>query len=177
MDAEEPSPAARSPNWLRFIYGRNPALTLVRILSLIFISIVVFKFVLLPIRVTGQSMFPTYRNGQIRFVNRLNYLWKAPQRGDIVAVEFQGKEVLLLKRIVGLPGEHFHVFNGELYINGQKLVEPYANGKVLSPNNKGLGSTREVINLGPTEYMVIGDNRPVSEGYIKDGKQIVGKVL
>lgn len=177
MDAEGSAPISRSPGWLRFIFGKRPGLTVARILFLIFVSLIVFKFVLLPIRVTGESMYPTYRNGQVRFVNRLAYTWRKPERGDVVAVEFRGKEVLLLKRIVGLPGERFHVFNGEVYINGEKLKEPYAHGKILSQTNKELGSTREAITLGPTEYMVIGDNRYISEGYFKDQKQIVGKVL
>jgi signal peptidase I len=177
MNAERSVIEKRSPSWLRFIFGRNPSVTLLRIVVLTAVSLLVFRFVLLPIRVTGESMFPNYKDGQIRFVNRLAYLKGSPQRGDVVALEFRGKQVLLLKRIIGLPGEKFHVFNGEVYINGEKLAEPYARGKILSPSGKGYGSTREPIALGPTEYMVIGDNRTKSEGFIKDTKQIVGKVL
>lgn len=177
MESEEALPASNTPAWMRFILGRSPAWTLVRVLLLVFVALVVFKFILLPIRVTGDSMFPTCRNGQIKFVNQLAYLKHPPQRGDIVAAEFEGRRVLLLKRIVGLPGETLQVYNGEVYINGKKLDEPYVNGKIPGPTNKGYGSTREPIPLGPTEYMVIGDNRPISEGYIKDEKQIVGKVL
>ena len=176
MELEGPPPSS-SASFGRFIFGKNPSVTLLRIAFLTVASLIVFKFVLLPIRVTGDSMLPTYRDGQIRFVNRLSYWRQVPKRGDIVAVEFQGKRVLLLKRIVGLPGERFHVFNGELYVNGEKLVEPYALGRIPSPNGKGYGSTREAINLGPTEYMVIGDNRVISEGFVKDTRQIVGKVL
>ena len=61
--------------------------------------------------------------------------------------------------------------------NNEKLDEPYAHGKIPSPTGKGFGSTREPIQLGPAEYMVIGDNRLVSEGFIKDRRHIVGKVL
>ena len=165
------------PRYRRFVVGRNPTATLLRILVLAAATLILFKFVLLPIRVTGHSMLPTYKDGQIRFVNRLSYVRQEPRRGDVVAVEFRGKQVLLLKRIVGMPGEKFHVFNGEVYINGEKLDEPYAYGRIPSPTGKGLGSTREAIQLGPTEYMVIGDNRPDSEGFIKDARQIIGKVL
>jgi signal peptidase I len=177
MDMEGVSPTTyRSPAWMRLIIGRSPGWTIVRILFLILISIVVFKFILLPIRVTGSSMLPTCRNGQIKFVNQLAYLRRQPERGDIVAVEFEGRRVLLLKRIVGLPGETFQVREGEVYIDGKRLEEAYTQGKILAPDNKGYGST-DPIPLGKTEYMVIGDNRPISEGYIKDEKQIIGKVL
>ncbi len=163
------------PRFTRFVFGKNPSITLLRIVVLTIMTLTVFKFILLPIRVTGESMYPTYKDGQVRFVNRLTYMHEEPKRGDVVAVEFRGQQILLLKRIIGLPNERFDVFNGEVFIDGKKLTELYANGKILS--GTGLGSTTQSINLGPTEYMVIGDNRPVSEGYVKDRKQIVGKVL
>jgi len=177
MDVEGSSPQSRAPNWLRFIIGRNPSVTLLRIVILTVVSLIVFKFILLPIRVTGDSMFPTFKDGQIRLVNRLSYRRHSPQRGDVVAVEFQGQRVLLLKRIVGLPGERFHVFKGEVFINDEKLVEPYAHGKIPKPVGKGLAETVEPVVLGPTEYVVIGDNRIISEGYFKDARQLIGKVL
>jgi len=161
---------------MRLIVGRSPRWTTVRVLFLIFVSLIVFKFVLLPIRVTGDSMYPTCRNGQIKLVNQLAYFRQKPERGDIVAVEFEGRRVLLLKRIIGLPGELFQVYEGEVYIDNKKLSEPYTRGKIPGPDNRSLGNM-DPIRLGKTEYMVIGDNRSISEGYLKDEKQIVGKLL
>src|SRR4051812_42062179 len=103
METEGSIPRAPVRGWQRFIFGSNPGWTLVRILFFLVVSLVIFKFVLLPIRVTGESMFPTCVNGQIKFVNRLAYRRHRPERGDIVAVEFQGRRVLLLKRVIGLP--------------------------------------------------------------------------
>lgn len=121
-------------------------------------------------------MLPTYRNGQIKFVNKLSYKSKDPKRGDVVAVEYAGKEVLLLKRVIAVPGETFQVRAGEVYINGEPLVEPYTVGKIPSTNGKGVGHT-EPIPLGPDEYMILGDNRDLSEGYFNKRRQIIGKVL
>jgi signal peptidase I len=174
MQTEAAPEQVHTPFWLRFIFGRNPSWTLVRILFVVFVTLIVFKFILLPIRVTGESMFPNYQNGQVRFVNRLAFKKHPPRRGDVVAVEFEGREVLLLKRIIGLPGETFQVRDGDVFINGRPLDEPYANGKISVTNR--LGST-DPIPLGPDEYMVIGDNRSISEGYIKKQSEIVGKVL
>jgi len=175
METPESATPASSPSWLRFIFGKKPAWTIVRILFVVFASIVLFKFVLIPIRVTGSSMEPTFKNGQIKFVNKLAYLRGSPARGDIIAAEFDGPQILLLKRIVGLPGESFRVISGEIYINGEKLPEPYADGKIPASNGK-LG-TSAPIPLGEDEYMVIGDNRKNSEGYIKRGSELLGKVL
>src|SRR5688500_13192527 len=165
----------RPPWYQRFIFGRNPAWTTVRILFVVFLTLVVFKFVLVPIRVTGESMIPTFKNGQIKFANKLAYWSSEPERGDVVAVEFMGKDILLLKRIIALPGETVSVHDGEIYVNGKKLAEPYTSGRIPAPSGKGHGSMLPV-KLGPTEYIILGDNRKISEGYIKYRREIVGKV-
>lgn len=173
---ENEVPRRQPPLIMRLIFGRNPTWTVVRILLVVFVTLVLFKYMLLPIRVTGQSMHPTYKNGQVKFVNKLAYMKRDPERGDVVAVEFAGKEILLLKRIIALPGETFRVHNGECYVNGEKLVEPYANGKIPAPTGKGYGSM-EPVTLGADEYVVLGDNRNISEGYFKYRREILGKVL
>lgn len=166
------APARRSPWYLRFIFGRNPVWTVVRILFVTFIALVLFKYVLVPIRVTGQSMYPTYKHGQIKFVNKLAYNRRDPQRGDVVAVRFAGDDILLLKRIIALPGETVSVYNGEVYVNKKKLEEPYAHGRIPA----GYGSM-DPEKLGPDEYIILGDNRKISEGYVKYRRDIIGKVL
>lgn len=162
---------------LRFVFGRNPAWTIARILFVVLVTVVLFKFVLVPIRVTGDSMFPTYRNGQIKFVNKLAYMNKDPQRGDVVAVKYAGPQVLLLKRVIAVPGETLEVREGEVWINGEPLVEPYTKGKIPGESGKGLGNTTKPIPLGPDEYMILGDNRSLSEGYFYNRNEIIGKVL
>src|SRR5688572_15664584 len=125
METESAPERVHTPYWPRFIFGRNPAWTLVRILFVVFVSLFLFKYVLIPIRVTGDSMLPNYRSGQIKFVNRLAFFRTAPQRNEVVAVEFKrGNDLLLLKRVIGLPGETFQVREGEVFINGRKLNEP-----------------------------------------------------
>lgn len=176
MQMEAPGDQAQSSSLLRFVFGRNPTWTIARILFLLLVTIVLFKFVLVPIRVTGDSMFPTYRNGQVKFVNKLAYMKREPQRGDVVAVEYAGRQVLLLKRVIAVPGETFQVINGEVLVNGQPLDEPYTKGKIPAGSGKRLGFT-DPIPLGRDEFMILGDNRDLSEGYINKRHQIIGKVL
>ena len=176
MRTEAPGDQAQTPFLLRFIFGRNPLWTIVRILFVVLLALVLFKFILLPIRVTGDSMLPTFRDGQIKFVNKLAYKSKDPHRGDIVAVEFMGRQILLLKRVIAVPGETFQVKAGEVYINGELLEEPYTRGKIPPQEGKGLGYT-DPVPLGRDEYMILGDNRDLSEGYFYRRKHIIGKVL
>lgn len=164
----------QAPIWVRFILGKNPGWTLLRILLVVFVTLFVFKFILLPIRVTGHSMWPTFHNGEIKFVNRLAYLREKPKRGDIVAVEYAGEGAVLLKRVIALPGEVFQVVEGDVHINGQRIVEPYVFGKIPDQGKPG---TSKVVKLEPDQYLLWGDNRPDSDGFLKYENQIIGRLL
>ncbi len=116
----------RLPNWLRIVLiGRNPKVTLARIAVLIVSCFIIFKFILLVIRIEGISMLPTYQDGSIHCVNRVAYLWHKPQRGDVISIRLAGAHVMYMKRIIGLPGETIGFANGRVRINGQALDEPY----------------------------------------------------
>jgi signal peptidase I len=165
MDQAAPKPL---PWYIRVIAGKNPLLTLVRAVVWAALIVILFKFVLVGIRVRGESMEPTFHDGQIKFVNRLAYLRSAPKRGDVVAVRAPGLHAVFLKRVIGLPGEEVSIRRGAVYINGQKLDEPYAKGAT--------GFLRE-FTLEPHEYWVIGDNRAVSEQWRKFDYSIIGKLI
>ncbi len=159
------------------IFGRNPKRTLIRLVCLVTLSIVLFRFVLIPIRVSGLSMAPTYKDGKVSLVNHLAYRWKKPQRGDVVAFWYVPDRVVLLKRIVGLPGERVQILQGHVYVNGQMLEEPYArlqNKSLLGPSPP---PRTDPITLKPGEYYFIGDNRPISVYGMVRESLILGKVI
>jgi signal peptidase I len=166
------SPREPSWWWVAFI-GRRPKATLVRIVVLIAVCFITFKFILLPIRVEGISMQPTYHDRQLNCVNRLAYLHHEPQRGDVVSVRFAGTSVMLMKRIIGLPGESVSFHGGRAYINGQMLDEPY----VKNSCDWEFGP----ILCGPNQYYVVGDNRSMPYQMHMQGRadreRIIGKIL
>jgi signal peptidase I len=166
--------ASKQPAWwVRVLIGRNPKVTLVRMVISVLLLLVLDKFVFLPIRVMGISMQPTYTENRIDFVNRLAYLFHSPQRGDIVSIQLAGKHVMYCKRIVALPGETVAFHEGRLLINGQVLEEPYVKG----PCNW----EHEPEAVGPNEYYVVGDNRTMDFYDHEQGRaersRIVGKLL
>jgi signal peptidase I len=157
----------------RIVFGRNPRRTAVRVLVLASISFVTFRWVLIPMRAEGISMLPTYRSGSLNLVNRLAYLNQKPSRGDIVAIKLAGPHVLYVKRIIALPGERVSLTEGQVYVNGVPLVEPYV-------RNRSPWDVPEVT-LTPREYFVIGDNRGMRVtdhdfGRV-DASRIVGRIL
>jgi signal peptidase I len=186
MSAPDPNaslPSQRWPRWVRvLLIGRDWKFTLARLAVLVVISFVVFDFfwfVLLPIRIEGISMLPTYQNGSVNFVNRLAYVRHNPKRGDVVGIRLSDPGItrpslLYLKRIIGLPGETVAFVNGQVLINGQVLDEPYI-------KEKDCDWDLPPVTLGPNQYFVVGDNRSMPAEYHVFGKverdHIVGKAV
>ena len=162
------------PHWLRvLVIGRRPKATLVRIAVLVVACFVTFKFILLPIRIDGISMLPTYHTGQVNCINRLAYLRHEPQRGDIISVRLAGTSVMYMKRIIGLPGETVAFHDGHAFINGQLLDEPYVKQRC--------DWEKEPVVCGPNQYYVVGDNRSMPFDLHTKGRterdHIVGKLF
>jgi signal peptidase I len=160
--------------WLRrIVIGRNPKVTLLRVVALIITCTVLFHFALLPIRVDGVSMAPTYPNHGVHFVNLLAYKFHDPKRGDVVAIRYTGIHLMLMKRVVGLPGETIAFHQGRLFINDQPIDEPYVKRPCdwETPPEK----------IEADEYYVVGDNRSMPEGDHVKGRaardKIMGRVL
>jgi signal peptidase I len=171
-NAEGPAPR---PHWLQVVLiGRNPKRTLVRIVILTVVCLLVFnRYVLLPIFVEGGSMLPTYREHGVNFINRLAYLSHGPQRGDVVGIRYTGYHIMLLKRIIGLPGETVAFHRGRVFIDGKQLDEPYVKFSCdweLPPRT-----------LGTNEYYFVGDNRSMRAGEqtfgVGDRSRIMGRIL
>jgi len=169
-------------SWLRtIVIGRNPRRTAVRLVVIVGVILLLRSYVLLPIRVDGPSMLPSYRDSSVNVVNRLAYLFHEPRRGDVVAIRYSGvsrlsgKSIMLMKRVVGLPGETVEFVNGRLQINGRDVAEPYVKYSCswdFRPDR---------WQLGEDEYYVVGDNRSMPYEDHKQGsanrERIVGRVM
>ena len=135
----------------RILIGENLMTTLRRAILLALFCILLFNYVLLPVRVRGRSMEPTFRDGTWHVANLLKFAVRAPRRGEVVVISIAGRRALYLKRVLGLPGETIGFFNGQLIVNGREQPEPYLSGR-------GDG-TLPPITIGEDEYFVAGDNR------------------
>jgi signal peptidase I len=165
--------STEAPWWRVVLVGRNPRRTFVRIVVLVAVVFLGRRYVLLPVRVAGISMMPTHRDGQIKLINRLAYKLGKPQRGDIVAIRFAGEHLMLMKRVIGLPGETVAFQGGVLMINGKPWQEAYVK----------LSCDWEIapVMVGPGEYYVAGDNRSMPPRDHTKGKaplhRIVGRTF
>jgi signal peptidase I len=88
-------------------------------------------------------MDPTYRDRSFTFCWRLQYLFSPPERFDVVTVRFSGRRVMLLKRVVALPGETVEFREGVLYVDGNLIEEPYVHHRSdwgLPPGDDSVGT-------------------------------------
>lgn len=140
----------------------------------IFLLIIIIRtFIITPIRVNGDSMNPTLKDGEIMILNKIGYSINGVERFDIVVVDYNGDK--LIKRVIGLPGETLKYENNVLYINGQEIEEPYLNESTEDFNITSLGYSK----IPRDCYFVLGDNRDDSKdsriiGCVSE-KQIKGK--
>jgi signal peptidase I len=121
--------------------------------------------------VSGESMEPGLRTGDLLLVDQLAYRDAAPKRGDIILSH--SPTGLIVKRVVGLPGEWIELRQGRLYIDDLPLAESYD----IELGMLSLGKGR----LFDEKYGVLGDNRSVPSSLsvhaIIARDQIVGKVI
>ena len=97
--------------------------------------------------VPSESMSPTLEAGDVMIGSRV---FSGLDRGDIVV--FQSEDGLLIKRIIGMPGEEVAIEqSGEVYINGKHLPEPYV-------ANQRAGQA-QTFKVPEGEFLLLGDNR------------------
>jgi signal peptidase I len=136
---------------VRLLVGAHPRRTLLRVVGLVGGAALLFGVVLLPVRGEGPSMAPTIADGEFLLVSRQAFRWRAPRRGDVVAVALAGRRAVYVKRIVGLPGERLAFRRGQLFVDGVPQDEPYAASR--------RPWSSEEVQLGGDQYFVVGDNR------------------
>lgn len=102
------------------------------------------------VRVDGFSMRPTLQDGEYVLVNRLAFKRSLPQRGDIIVFKAPMSDQDLIKRVIGLPGDHIQIYGGQVIVNGQALNEPYI---AAAPAYNG------EWDVPADKLFVLGDNR------------------
>jgi len=129
------------------------------------VALLIQAFLVKPYRIPSPSMEDTLLVGDRVLVDRISWRFSEPKRGDIVVFHPPAGGTVLIKRIIGLPGETVSLSGGSVYINGQKLDEPYVrtvNGKPepSDPFSNGLPwSLQQPYKVPAGSYFLMGDNR------------------
>jgi len=136
-----------------------------------------FRVTIQPYYVQGPSMQPNYWANEKIWVNKLEYKFQAPQRGNILVFQPpMNTDLPYIKRVIGLPGESVEIKHGSVYVHEASgsiilLQEPYIKEPFSSDYNSG------IIPAG--KYFVMGDNRNNSSdsrgGWLVSADKIIGK--
>ena len=145
-------------------------------LVVIIITFIFIKYICQRTDVIGTSMSPTLENGDCLIVDKITYKIREPERYEVIVFPYRdGSSRYYVKRIIGLPGETIQIIDGYVYIDGEKIDEPY-----LTETIKEAGSAVVPITLGEDEYFVMGDKygeRDLScDHNIEDNKKDIKKI-
>jgi signal peptidase I len=125
------------------------------VIPAVIIALFINLFLAQATQVLGQSMEPTLHSSQRVVVEKVTYrFFHGPRRGDIVVINLPHQQDMLIKRVIGLPGETIEVRDGKVYINDEYLEEDWS-------VNFG-GSSYGPYTVPPLHVFVLGDNRGAS---------------
>lgn len=130
---------------------------------IIVIVVLIRTFIITPVIVSGDSMKPNLNNGELLLVRKIGYNSSTIKRFDIVVVKVineEGKEEEIIKRVIGLPGEHISYKNNKLYVNDQLVEENYT---FRDTKDFNLEEVCTCSSIPESKYLVLGDNRPISK--------------
>ena len=102
-------------------------------------------------------MVPTLNDGDIMILDKIGYKINGLDRFDIVVVDYKGEKII--KRVIGLPGDHIEYKDNKLYINGKLVEEEYKRKETSDFILELLGENT----IPKDKYLVLGDNRPISK--------------
>lgn len=135
---------------------------------IVLIVVLIRTFIITPVRVDGDSMKNTLKNGDILLLYKLGSI----NRFDIIVLDEEKDNEKIIKRVIGLPGETVAIKKGKIYINDKVIDDEYAYGET---------SDYDKVTLEDDEYFILGDNRLISKdsryfGPIKKS-EIKGKIV
>lgn len=120
-------------------------------------SFFIITFLYQPVKVEGTSMQPELRDQDRLFINKFVYHVEKISRGDVVVFRYpRDTTKSFIKRVIGLPGDEIRIVDGNVYINGKRMKEPY-----VPPRYRDTRSMSEMT-VPADEYFVMGDHRSIS---------------
>lgn len=145
------------------------------------LMVMVYLFIISPQEISGQSMYPTFENGEYILTNKIEYKLHEPQRGDVIVFKSpRNKDIDYIKRIIAIPGDTLKLSNGRYYVNGVAVNEYYLPNNLFTAAGTYLQEDVEVT-IPPLSYFVSGDNRPHSLDAREFGpipkEDIIGKAV
>lgn len=134
----------------------------------VFAILMVLKLTFSPIKISGSSMDPAMKDGQVWFSTIKEF--KHPKRGDIVTAYNVLDRVRIVKRVVATEGDQIKILDSGIYINGSLEDNSTETKKMVEDTTTWLGAHKGLTTtVGKDEYFLMGDNRENSVDSRKSG--------
>lgn len=144
------------------------------------IFLVLYAFILRPFQVSGDSMYPTYKDHEYILTNIVGLRFGELKRGDVIVFKAPtDPDKDFIKRVIGLPGDMVSIKQGFVYVNNKKVNESkYLKDDIKTPQGAFLREG-ELVTIPAEHVFVMGDNRQFSSdsrewGFLNE-KDIIGK--
>ncbi len=133
-------------------------------------------------QVTDNGMLPSFFEGDQVLVSRTAFRsGRQPLRGDVILMKNRmysatGENSVMLKRVIGIPGDQVFITGGIVYVNNKPLEEDYVFAE-------GISGEMEPVEVPAGHVFVLGDNRAASTDSrsetvaMVDAEAILGKVI
>ena len=141
----------------RYLYS------IIEMIVVIVVTICVFKFVVIPVRIDGTSMENTLHDQSIALINGIWIKAENIKRFDIIVLYSEALDEKIIKRVIGLPGDTIEFKDDVLYVNNQVTPQDFldmnfVNESKITYNVERFTDDFKVV-VGEGEYFVMGDNR------------------
>lgn len=135
----------------------------IEMVLIVVITVSIFKFVVIPVRIEGTSMENTLHDDSVAMINALGVNESNIHRFDVVVIDCQQLHEKIIKRIIGLPGEKIAFQNDCLYVNGQLVEQDFLDKTFVETSKRTYNAAQFTedfqVTLKDDEYFVMGDNR------------------
>jgi signal peptidase I len=178
MEPAEKQPVQIPAPHSRPVIGLGPISLLRDVAISVALAVILIVFIYQPVKVEGTSMMPGLTDQERIFVNKYEYKLSPNNihRGDLIVFHYpKDPRESYIKRVVGVPGDSIEIRDGDVYVNREKLIEPY-----VLPDYRGHDFMQPEV-VPPDDYFVLGDHRDSSSdsrswGFV-DRPKIYGKAV
>ena len=140
------------------------------VLPAVTLALLIHLFLAQATIVYGQSMQPNFRPMERLVMEKFTYYFRGPQHNEIVVLDMPDQNALMIKRVIGLPGDTVEIRQGQIFVNGNELVAPHEiapRWRVLDNRNELKARARHgdphdsygPVTLAEDTFFVLGDNR------------------
>lgn len=135
----------------------------IEMVLVVLITVCIFKFVVIPVRIDGSSMENTLHDQNIALINAIGVKEENIQRFDVVVIYSDVLDEKIIKRVIGLPGDTVEFKNDVLYINGVETAQDFLDKEFVEQSKITYNAQNFTEDFKVTvekgNYFVMGDNR------------------